>query len=919
MKKYIIPFICLALSCTYGAEEVVSRMRSFVCSSSKCHLPVKPQQGRIIVHGAHANNLKDVCFEIPKTRFVALTGLSGSGKSSIAVDVLANECVRQLLGGYGLLTDHIPKPKVGTILGLSPAITISQRKTDFNSRSLVGTKTGILTLLRNLFATIGHQQCSGCDAEVKQPLQGKHKLVTVETEEKSASSSSVKKVKKSYFGCPHCGEQLEMLQMSHFSSNAASGICGSCKGMGETLDVDIAGLLDGDKTIIDGGVRYWEAGVANHYANVIEAASKYYEFDFDRTLPIKSYPAELRDFLLYGITHADFVKRYKGIKAPKKVGEGKFEGLIPNLMAQYKKNPSKAPSNVTKFMVRSVCPSCNNAGLGKLGREVTVGGKTIIEVGSLSLSELLKWLETLEKTLPKDELQAYTAFSNGLEERASNLIEVGLHYLTLDRTLPSLSAGEAQRLRLADALGSSALTGVLYILDEPTTGLHPHDTAKLLKTLRRIQENDNTVVVIEHDPDVIGSADYIIDVGPGRGTQGGEIVVSGTPAEVMACERSVTGKHLAKKTAIKLDPPARGDGKAITVRGASENNLKNVDVSIPTQQLVVLTGVSGSGKSTFLFGILDKVMRNHLNKAKEVPGKYVSAEGLDNVNRVVTVNQSTIGSKSSRSNVATYTSLFDSIRDLFASLPESKKREFDASTFSFNASEERCENCNGAGVVQVDMSFMPGVEMNCPSCGGMRFNDDLLTVKFAGHNIAGILDLTVSDAIPVFNKQRKILDVLKLMQRVGLEHLKLGQSTSTLSGGEAQRIKLASELSKSSKQKTLFLLDEPTTGLHCEEVGLLLGIFRELVSKGHTVVVIEHNLDVMCRADTIIDFGPEGGTAGGTIVARGTVKEVSENIESITGQCLQAHLAGKSLLTVASAEISPQLLNYPAKVSNLKH
>ena len=939
MKKYLIPLICLALSNTYGTEEnkskevdegskpsfvmnvegtvkntvedsifssIVlsnddttyfsgdvddrsSRMRQFVCSSSKCHLPVTPQHGRIIAHGARAHNLKGVCFEIPKTRLVALTGLSGSGKSSIAVDVLANECVRQLLGGYGLVTDHIPKPRVDTILGLSPAITISQRKTDFNSRSLVGTKTGILTLLRNLFATIGHQQCSGCGAEVKQPLQGKHKLITVETEEKNANSSSTKKRKTSYFGCPDCGEQLEILQMSHFSSNAASGICGPCKGMGETLDVDIPSLLDGEKTIINGGVRYWEAGVANHYAKTIEAASKHYDFPFDRDLPIKSYSEELRNFLLYGITHPGFVKSHKEIKVPKKVGEGKFEGIIPHLMAQYKKNPSKAPSSVTKFMVRSTCPSCNNACLGKLGREVTVGGKTITEVSSLSLSELLKWLETLGKTLPKDELQPYTAFSNGLQERASNLIEVGLHYLTLDRTLPSLSAGEAQRLRLADALGSSALTGVLYILDEPTTGLHPHDTAKLLKTLRRIQENDNTVVVIEHDLDVIESADYIIDVGPGRGTQGGEIVVAGTPTEVMACENSITGKHLARKAAIKLDPPARGDGKSITIRGANENNLKNIDVSIPTQQLVVLTGVSGSGKSTFLFGILDKVMRNHLNKAKEVPGKHASVEGLENVNRVVTVNQSTIGSKSSRSNVATYTNLFDSIRNLFASLPESKERDFSANTFSFNASDERCEKCNGAGMVQVDMSFMPGVEMDCPSCGGMRFNDDLLEVKFAEHNIAEILDLTVSDAIPVFGKQKKILEVLKLMQRVGLEHLKLGQSTSTLSGGEAQRIKLASELSKVSKQKTLFLLDEPTTGLHCEEVGLLLNILRELVSKGHTVAVIEHNLDVMCRADTIIDFGPGGGTAGGTVVARGTVQEISENTSSITGQCLQAH------------------------------
>ncbi len=880
-----------------GERKSLMRIPKFVCQSTNCYLPVTPQHGRIIVHGAHANNLKHTCFEIPKTRLVALTGLSGSGKSSIAVDVLANECVRQLLGGYGLVTDHIPKPRVSTILGLSPAITVSQRKSDFNSRSLVGTKTGILTLLRNLFATIGHQPCSGCGAKVKPPLQGKHKLITVKTVENS--DSGTKKKNTSYFGCPQCGQQLEMLKMSHFSFNTADGVCQPCKGMGEVVDVNVAKLLDGEKTIVNGGVRFWDNKLANYYAGVIEAASKHYKFQFDRNAPIKSYSQELRNFLLHGIKHPDFVKKHKaGLEEPKKVGEGKFEGIIPNLLATYKSNPNKASnSSVGEFIDKIPCSACNNARLGKLGREVTIGDQNIIKVSSLSLGGFNRWLDSLEKTLPDDELQAYNAFSVGLKERASNLIEVGLHYLTLDRTLPSLSGGEAQRLRLADALGSSALTGVLYVLDEPTTGLHPYDTAKLLKTLHRIQENENTVVVIEHDLDVIRSADYIIDVGPGRGTKGGEIVVAGTPAEVMACERSVTGKHLARKTAIKPNPPAHKNGHVITIRGACENNLQNINVSIPTQQFVVLTGVSGSGKSTF-FRTLDKVMRNYLNDANEEPGKYTSAEGLDNVNRVVTVNQATIGgSKSSRSNVATYTKIFDLIRSLFASLPESARHRFDANAFSFNASDARCENCNGAGVVQIDMHFMPGVEMDCPACGGMRFNEELLGVKFEGRNIAEILDLTVGDAIPVFHREKNIHEILELMKQVGLEHLKLGQSTSTLSGGEAQRIKFASELAKNNREKTLFLLDEPTAGLHSEEVELLLGILKKLVSKGHTVVVIEHNLDAMCKADTIIDFGPSGGVGGGRIVAAGTVLEICNNKESITGQCLQAYLMGKSVPT----------------------
>ena len=861
-------------------------LKEFVCTSTKCSFSVTSEHGQIIVHGAYANNLKGVCFKLPKNKLVALTGLSGSGKSSIAVDVLGNESVRQLLSGYGLVTDHIPKASVGTILGLSPAITISQRVTDFNPRSMVGTKTGIATLLRNLFATIGHQHCSSCGVDVKQPLLGKHKLTTIETEGKGTTSSAKKK-KRSFFECPGCGEQLEKLQMSHFSFNTASGACESCKGMGEAVEVDIASLFDEDKPITKGGVRFWDESTANYYASVIEAASKHYNFSFYLTLPIKSFTQEMRDFLMYGVTYPDFIKRYKGIKLPKKVGEGKFEGIVSYIMARYKSNPAKAPDDIKKFIVRKSCPACNNTRLGKIGRKVTVAGKTIIDVTSFSLSKFLEWLQVLEQILLKDELQAFNALSHGLIERTSSLIDVGLYYLSLDRSIPSLSAGEAQRLRLAAALGSSALTGVLYILDEPTTGLHPHDTAKLLRTLRKIQENDNTVLVIEHDLDVIKNADYIIDVGPGRGTQGGEIVVAGTSDEVTACAKSVTGQHLARKTAVKFEPPRSGDGNTITVRGACANNLQNIDISIPTQQFVVLTGVSGSGKSTFLFGILDKVMRSHLNRASETPGKHTSVEGLDNVNRVVTVNQSTIGSsKSSRSNVATYTKLFDFIRDIFASLPESKNRHYTANTFSFNTSDERCENCSGAGVVQVDMSFMPGVEMDCPACGGMRFNDDLLEVKFQGYNIAKILDMTVSEAIEVFNQKKKIFDILNIMKRVGLEHLKLGQSTSSLSGGEAQRIKLASELSKTGKAKTLYLLDEPTTGLHPEEVKTLLIILKELVSKGNTVIVIEHNIDAMCRADTIIDFGPGGGVEGGTIVAQGTPQEVAANEVSLTGQSL---------------------------------
>jgi len=861
-------------------------IKNFVCRL-KCGLSVNRDISKIIVHGAKEHNLKNICFEIPKGKLVALTGPSGSGKSSIATGILQKECIRQYLESLGMVTDHIEKAKVDIIMGLSPSIGVTQRVTDFNPRSTVGTKSGILTILRNMFAAMGHQPCTGCGKIVKQPLQDKNKLTTIEIEEET--NSSLKKIKKSYFDCPHCGQQLEKLKMNHFSFNALAGACEVCKGVGEIISVHLSSLLNEDKTIRNGGVVFWSEGLAKHYENIILAASRQYNFPFDPTIPIKNYTKQQKNFLLYGINFPDFVKAHKDIQAPKKVSEGNFEGIVPHLLNFYKKNPAKASNDVKKYIVHEACTECKNTRLARLAREVTVGGKTIIDVAALNLNELLKWICDLDQHVVEDELQVLTAFSDALKERTSHLIEVGLDYLTLERTLPSLSAGESQRVRLAALLGSG-LTGVLYVLDEPTTGLHPHDNAKLLKTMRMIQESGNTVLIIEHDMDIVKNVDYIIDVGPGGGSKGGKIVASGTPTDVMACEASITGQYLAKKAAIRLNHPPN-ENKVLTIRGACEHNLRNIDATIPINQLVVITGVSGSGKSTFLFDILDKVARKHFNHASEVPGSYASVEGLDYFNRVVTIEQVTIGSsKSTRSNVATYTKLFDLIRDLFAFLPEAKARGFIAETFSFNTSNERCENCNGAGVVDVDMTFMSDIETECLVCNGKRFTDELLAVKFQEYNIANILDMTVSDAIPVFRQEKKIFALLDLMKQVGLEYLKLGQSTSTLSGGEAQRIKLATELSKSETGNTLYLLDEPTTGLHPQEVERLVDILKKLVTKGNTVVAIEHNLDVICNADTIIDFGPGGGLAGGKIVATGTPQEIAANKDSLTGQSLKAYI-----------------------------
>lgn len=862
-------------------------MVTYVCPL-RCGFAVVPDLNNIIVHGAKEHNLKNICFGIPKGKLVALTGPSGSGKSSIATDILQKECVRQYLESMGMVTDHIEKARVDTIMGLSPSIGVTQRVTDTNPRSTVGTRSGILTILRNMFAVMGRQPCSGCGIYVKQPLQDKHKLTIVTVEDPLGSSS--KKRTKSYFDCPQCGHQLETLCMAHFSSNTAAGACDRCKGIGEIIGVDISCLLNEEKTIKEGGVALWNEATATYYENVILAASKHYGFSFDPMVLIKDYTDEQKNVLLYGLTYPDFVKAYKHIETPKKVSEGKFEGIIPYVLNQYKKNPLKVSHDSKKFIMKEPCLECDGTGLSALGRISTIDGKTIVEVGKFELRKLLTWVHELDYSLSGDEKLMLAAFSESLRKRIANVVEVGLDYLTLERTLPSLSAGEAQRVKLANLLGSG-LTGVLYVLDEPTTGLHPHDSAKLLKTLRMLQEAGNTVLIIEHDMDIVERVDYIIDMGLGGGSNGGEIVAIGTPADIKACVTSMTGKYLSQKPTLHAHVPSRAAG-SIIIRGAREHNLKDIDVTIPIQQLVVLTGVSGSGKSTLLFDILGRAARTYLNRAQEIPGKHDAIDGLDYFKRIITVDQATIGNTTSfRSNIATYTKLFDAMRDLFASLPEAQARGFDAATFSFNASDERCATCNGSGVVAVDMTFMPDIETICPVCEGTRFSDELLAIRFQGYSIADILDMTVEQAIGLFKSQKRMFAILDVMKQVGLQHLKLGQSTSTLSGGEAQRIKLASELSKAQTGHTLYLLDEPTTGLHPHEVEKLLGILKTLVSRGNSVIVIEHNLDIIAQADTIIDFGPGGGASGGTIVATGTPQEIAGNNDSLTGRCLKVYFS----------------------------
>lgn len=863
----------------------------------KCDLKVDSKVDRILVHGARENNLKNICFAVPKNKLVVLSGASGSGKSTIASNILQAECLRQFLESAGMTTDHISKPKVDFISGLSPSIAVHQRVTDFNPLSTVGTKTGIFTFLRLLFATIGHQPCPECGAEIVQPYNEKKvEIVEVDDKEKPPSKKKSDSIKKNFL-CPECECKVEKLNAAHFSFNKSEGMCPTCKGLGEVVDVDLSALISEEKTLKGGAVDLWQrADLITWHTQQIAAASKHYGFSFDEKLPIKKYTAEQRNFLLYGVNHPDFVKKYKHVKKPKKQKDGLFEGIFNYVIDRYKSHQGKELKDIEKYITHKTCPECHNMRLGRNGRVVTVADKTIIQCINLDLTELLQWVNDLPKRASKEELLVIGALSDALRERTENLIEVGLGYLSLSRTCPSLSAGETHRLRLA-ALLSSGLSGVLYILDEPTSGLHPKDSERLFNSLKQLRNLGNTVLIIEHDMDIIRQADYIIDMGPGGGSKGGEIVAIGTPQEIMSCERSITGQIMCGAEAIVPEPSKRKKNKLLTITGAASHNLRNIDVSIPLGMFVVLTGVSGSGKSTLLFDILDKAGRQHFYHATTIPGKHKKITGWGNVDKLITIDQLPIGKpKSSRSNVATYSSVFDLIRALFASQSAAKEKDLTAEDFSFNTSEEKCENCSGEGVVSTDMVFLRDVQLVCPVCDGMRFNENVLEVKFKGNSIADILDMTVTEALAVFAGQKKIHDHLNFLVEVGLEYLKLGQSTSTLSGGEAQRIKLAKELSKSSKGNTLYLLDEPTRGLHSREVGKLVEILQKLVANGHSVVVIEHNLEVICRADEIIDFGPGGGKLGGTVVATGTPVQIAAVAQSSTGQSLKKYLEEQKAL-----------------------
>ena len=931
----------------------------------------------IRVKGAREHNLKNVSLRIPRDKLIVFTGLSGSGKSSLAFDTLYAEGQRRYMESLSSYARQflgmMEKPDVDSIDGLSPAISIDQKTTSKNPRSTVGTVTEIYDYLRLLYARIGLPHCPVCGKpirqqtldeivdsiltlpegtriqllapiargrkgeyvkefesarrsgfvrarvdgelvdladEIKLDKQKKHTIeivvdrLVVRPDVRGRLSDSVEtavgladglltvdvvggeelKFSQNY-ACPEHGVSIEELTPRMFSFNNPFGACPTCTGLGMqyAIDPDLV-LPDRSLSINEGAIRAsgWsvkDGTIARMYFTGLAA---HYGFSLDT--PIKELPKKIVDIILYG----NGKERFK-VTRTGEYGHGEysatFEGVIPNLQRRYEQTTSDWAKRELEVYMREIpCPTCGGKRLKPESLSVTVGGKNIVELTQLSVTEALAFFDTLELS-EREKLIAGRVLKE-VRERLGFLNSVGLNYLTLSRRSGTLSGGESQRIRLATQIGSY-LMGVLYILDEPSIGLHQRDNDKLLATLKRLRDLGNTLIVVEHDEDTMRAADWIVDVGPGAGVHGGEIVYSGPADEIVNCEHSVTGQYLSGKKRIPV-PTARraGKGHFLTVRGAAENNLKHIDVSFKEGAFNVVTGVSGSGKSSLVNEILYKRLAADLNGASTHPGKHDRIDGLEFFDKVINIDQAPIG-RTPRSNPATYTGVFNDIRDLFASTNDAKMRGYAAGRFSFNVKGGRCEACQGDGILKIEMHFLPDVYVPCEVCKGKRYNRETLEVQYKGKNISDVLKMTVEEGVAFFENQPRIARKLQTLAEVGLGYIEIGQPATTLSGGEAQRVKLATELSKRSTGKTVYILDEPTTGLHTADVHQLLGILQKLVDGGNTVIVIEHNLDVIKSADYVLDLGPEGGDRGGTLVAAGTPEEIAENPASYTGQYLK--------------------------------
>ena len=936
----------------------------------------------IFVKGARENNLKNIDVDIPRDKLVVLTGLSGSGKSSLAFDTIYAEGQRRYvesLSSYArMFLGQMEKPDVDYIDGLSPAISIDQKTTSKNPRSTVGTVTEIYDYLRLLWARVGTPHCPKCGKEIQQQtidqiidqvmalpeatriqimapvVRGKkgthqklledarksgyvrcradgslydlteeipldknkkhnieivvdrlvikediHRRLTDSVETAAALAGGLVVINivdedrdilfSQNYACEDCGISIEELSPRMFSFNNPYGACPTCTGLGAQLKVDPDLIIPNRKLSIREG-----AITASGWNNIkgdsisrmyFEALSKKYGFKL--TTPVEELPEEVMDVILYG-TKGEKLKLTYDRENGKGTLMQAFEGVVNNLERRYRETQSDAMRrDLEECMAERPCPDCGGKRLRKEALAVTVGGISIDAFCRKSVNDALAFVDGLELT-PQKHLIADRILKE-IKNRLGFLQSVGLQYLTLSRAAATLSGGESQRIRLATQIGSS-LMGVLYILDEPSIGLHQRDNEKLLATLRELRDLGNTLLVVEHDEDTMRAADYLIDIGPGAGVHGGEVVCAGTPEEVARCERSITGQYLSGKKKIPVPAQRRtGNGHALVIRGATEHNLKHVDVQIPLGVMTCVTGVSGSGKSSLVNEVLYKTLAGKLNHAKFRPGKCDGIDGVEYLDKIINIDQSPIG-RTPRSNPATYTGLFDDIRSLFASTQDAKLRGYSAGRFSFNIRGGRCEACSGDGLLKIEMNFLPDVYVPCEVCKGKRYNRETLEVHYKGKNIAEVLDMTVEEALAFFQNQPKIRDRLQTLMDVGLGYVRLGQPSTTLSGGEAQRIKLATELSKRSTGRTIYVLDEPTTGLHVADVARLIDILNRLTDAGNTVLVIEHNLHVIKVADHIIDLGPEGGDAGGSIVFTGTPEDCARCAESYTGQFLKKEL-----------------------------
>ncbi|USS86956.1 excinuclease ABC subunit UvrA [Fructilactobacillus cliffordii] len=946
----------------------------------------------IKIRGAREHNLKDVNVDIPKNQLVVMTGLSGSGKSSLAFDTLYAEGQRRYvesLSSYARqFLGQMNKPDVDSITGLSPAISIDQKTTSKNPRSTVGTVTEINDYLRLLWARVGTPVCPNdgtvirsqsvdqmidrimelperTKMQILSPIvrakRGQHKKVLQRIKKEgfvriivdgeqhdvnddlelnqnqrhdisividrivvkpginarlSDSLETALRLSEGYatldflgqrkpmlfsehYSCPVCGFTVGQLEPRLFSFNSPLGACPECDGLGAKLEVDEELVIpDSSKTLRDGVIEPWNPISSKYYPTLLEQAAT--AFDIDMDVPFEKLPKDQRELILYGSKGKEFHFHYESDFGGVRDADVPFEGVMTNIARRYRDtNSDFTRDQMRKYMRELTCQACHGLRLNQKALAVKINGLSIAEVCEQNITEEFNFFQNVD--LGEQDTTIAQPVIKEISDRLDFLLNVGLSYLTLSRAARTLSGGEAQRIRLATQIGSN-LSGILYVLDEPSIGLHQRDNARLIKSLKQMRDLGNTLVVVEHDQETMLAADYLVDVGPGAGANGGRIMATGTPAEVEQNPNSLTGQYLSGKKFIPVPLQRRtGNGKFVTVKGAQANNLKNITVKFPLGELNVVTGVSGSGKSTLVNDILKRALAQKLNHNSAKPGKYKSITGYQQIEKLVNIDQSPIG-RTPRSNPATYTGVFDDIRDLFAKTNEAQLRGYHKGRFSFNIKGGRCETCHGDGILKIGMDFLPDVYVPCEVCHGKRYNAETLQVEYKGKNIAEVLDLTVREALDFFSAIPKITRKLQTIADVGLGYVKLGQPATTLSGGEAQRMKLASELHKRSSGKNFYILDEPTTGLHTDDVKRLLQVLQALVDEGNTVLIIEHNMDVIKQADHVIDLGPEGGDAGGTVVATGTPEEITTVSESYTGQYLKPILAQDTERTKAALD-----------------